>query len=261
MESVPGECLLEFHLRLAGTLEISLPKGAAPITVTGPKLLVLYQPPGSDVIERVAPKFRDTCVSLYCRPEQLARLARRNGVARLAPLDEIAHLAPGCVWYSQSALSPALTYLGKSLLENRHCDGLRLLHAEAKALELICEMLALAPENHWAPSENESRQLDLARQMLATNLGGTPLRMAQIARAIGMSESKLKRTFKARFGTTVFDYGLECRMRHALELLRGKRMTVGQVAFVVGYRHQTSFAAAFQDYFGFLPSQARTGMQ
>jgi transcriptional regulator GlxA family with amidase domain len=75
-----------------------------------------------------------------------------------------------------------------------------------------------------------------------------------------MSESKLKRAFKARFGVTVFDYGLECRMRYALELLRCKRMSVGQVAYAAGYRHQTSFASAFHDYFGFLPSKARTEM-
>jgi AraC-like DNA-binding protein len=75
-----------------------------------------------------------------------------------------------------------------------------------------------------------------------------------------MSESKLKRTFKARFGATVFDYGLECRMRHALELLRCRRMSVGQVAYAVGYRHQTSFTSAFFQFFGFLPSKARTDM-
>jgi len=38
-----------------------------------------------------------------------------------------------------------------------------------------------------------------------------------------MSESKLKRTFKSRFGATVFDYGLGCRMHHALQLLRRRR--------------------------------------
>ena len=86
------------------------------------------------------------------------------------------------------------------------------------------------------------------------------MRTCDVARSIGMSESKLKRSFKARYGTTVFDYGLECRMRHALELLRCKRMSVGQVAYAVGYRHQTSFASAFQEHFGFQPSKARTQM-
>lgn len=112
----------------------------------------------------------------------------------------------------------------------------------------MCEVLALAlaqeeESAHAVVSESETRQLDVARRMLAENLRA-PLRICDIARAIGMSESKLKRTFKARFGATVFDYGLECRMRHALELLRCKRMAVGQVTYLVGYRHQTSFASA-----------------
>ena len=78
-----------------------------------------------------------------------------------------------------------------------------------------------------------------------------------LARRVGMSESKLKRAFKERFGTTVFEYGLECRMRHALELLRADSVSICQVAESVGYQHQTSFTAAFRDHFGFLPSEAR----
>jgi AraC-like DNA-binding protein len=76
-----------------------------------------------------------------------------------------------------------------------------------------------------------------------------------------MSASKLKRTFKARFGVTVFDYGLDCRMREALELLRCNHLSVGQVAHRVGYSHQTSFTAAFRHHFGFLPKDARHALR
>lgn len=59
---------------------------------------------------------------------------------------------------------------------------------------------------------------------------------------------------------TIFEYALERRMKHALELLRCKHEPVGQVAYAVGYRHQTSFASAFHEYFGFLPVGPRTDM-
>jgi AraC-like DNA-binding protein len=262
-ETVPGEGLVEFHLRLAGVLEMTMPGYPQPVAITGPRLLLMYQPPGVEVSEHVTPKIRDTGVSLFCRPQFLAELAHRNGIARWPLLEEIDGHPPTSVWHRQFALSPTLLHVGKSLLESPYRRGIRLLHAEAKALELLCEVLAVAQDSdgssHAVTSESESRQLDVARRMLATQLS-SPLRISDIARAIGMSESKLKRTFKARFGVTVFDYGLECRMRHALELLRCKRMSVGQVAYAAGYRHQTSFAAAFHDYFGFLPSKARTEM-
>jgi AraC-like DNA-binding protein len=262
IETVPGEGLVEFHLRMTGVLEMTIPGCSAPVTVSGPRLLMMYQPPGISLVERVVPGLRDAGVSLYCRPEFLADLARRNGVARWPLLEEIEQHGSASVWHRQETLSPALLYIGKSLLESSYRRGIRLLHAEAKALELLCEMLAGAgdtDESRRVSSESEARQLDDARRLLATNLS-EPMKLGEIARAIGMSESKLKRAFRTRFGVTVFAYGLECRMRNALELLRCRHMSVCQVAYAVGYRHQTSFAAAFHDFFGFLPSKARSGM-
>jgi AraC-like DNA-binding protein len=259
-QAVPGEGLVEFHLRLTGTLELKLPNCPSPVTITAPRLLVLYQPSGIAVTQRILPQVRDSCVSLYCSPQFLTKLARRNGIDHWPVLEEIADLESGAVWHRQIDLSPTLLYIGRSLIDSPYRRAIRLLHAEAKALELLCEVLAIAQEQSIAlcvASDSDNRQLDAARRILATHLS-TPLRIGEIARNIGMSESKLKRTFKARFGVTVFDYGLNCRMRHALELLRCKHMPVGQVAHVVGYRHQTSFASAFHEFYGFLPSKART---
>lgn len=264
LEIVPGEGLVEFHLRLAGTLEMTLPGTDVPLTVAGPRLLMMHQPPGIDVSERVMPRMRDSGVSLYCRRQLLAELAHRNGVERWDVLEEIEQLSADSVWHRQVALSPTLLYIGKSLLDSPYRNGIRLLHAEAKALELLCEVLGQAQkqreEAQQAICEAEVRQLEVARRMLATNLS-EPLRNRDIARKVAMSESKLNRLFKLRFGVTVFDYGLECRMQTALELLRCRHMSVNQVAFAVGYRHQTSFTSAFFDYFGFLPSKARTQMR
>ena len=263
IEIVPGEGFVEFHLRLAGVLEMNLPGAAGTVRVEGPRLLTMYQPPGVDASERLLPGRRDTGVSLYCRPRFLAQLASATGVASWSLLAEIERHPSTSVCYRLSELSPTLAYVGKSLLDSPYRDGVRLLHAEAKALELLCEVLTAAKEAALDPpaliSESEGRQIELARRKLATELSA-PVRVADIARTIGMSESKLTRVFKQCFGITVFDYRLECRMRHALELLRCKRMPVTQVAYAVGYRHPTSFAAAFQEFFGFTPSKARTGL-
>jgi len=194
----------------------------------------------------------------------LAQLARRNGIERWQLLQEIESAGPQRVWHRQIDLSPTLLYLGTSLLDCPYGRSIRLLYAEAKALELLCEVLTLTEQPGGAieprvRSNSEARQLEDARRMLVSNLR-EPIRICDIARAIGMSKSKLKRAFKARYGVTIFEYGMERRMQHALELLRCKGMPVGQVAHCVGYRHQTSFAAAFQSFFGFLPSKARSGI-
>lgn len=262
-EVLPGEGLLEFQLRVSGSLVLSLAKSAQSVVVKAPCMLMMYQPPGVDVPQHVLPGSRDTGVTLYCNPQFLAELTKRNGIAPWPQLDEIAQCGPQTVWYRQEELSPTLLNVAHSLLRNPYEGGVRLLRAEAIALELLCEILSCSVAStinaDKALSEQEARQLDSARRMLASQASGSP-RTRDVARAVGMSESKLKRAFKARFGVTVFEFGLECRMRRAVELLRSKHMQVGQVARAVGYAHQTSFTAAFAQYFGFLPNQARKRM-
>ena len=146
LETVPGEGFVEFHLRLTGVLEMTLPGVADLLTVSGPRLLMLYQPPGIDVVERVVPERRDSGVSLYCRPRFLADLARANGLERWDLLEEIEQHPTTSVWHRQAELNPTLTYVGKSLLDSPYREGIRLLHAEAKALELLCEILAAAKQ-------------------------------------------------------------------------------------------------------------------
>lgn len=263
VELVPGEGLIEFHLRLGGVLELRLPGACTPLKVTGPSLLVLYQPPGVHLLERVLTERRDTCVSVYCSPQYLTALLTRNAIPPPQLVEAIQHHRGPAVWWCERDLAPAMHFIGRSLVRNRYRGGVRLLHAEAKVLELLCEILSAddaAAQCGPALSEVEARQLDEARLLLSRQFTPPP-RIGELASRIGMSASKLKRAFKARFGVTVFDYGLECRMRGALELLRCNHLSVGQVAHRVGYSHQTSFTAAFRDHFGFLPKDARNALR
>jgi AraC-like DNA-binding protein len=257
-EIVPGEGLLELHLCLRGRLTMNLPKCSQPIVAQGPCLLLLYQPVGADVSERLEAGMRYTGLSLYCRPSFLSELLHRNGISESALLDSIEANDGSRVWHETRPLSAGLHYVATSLLQSPYQQGFRILHSEAKALELLCQVLAPngIDGDRSAVTTTVVRQIDAVRRILGTQYAPIP-HTCELARRVGMSESKLKRAFKERFGTTVFEYGLECRMRHALELLRADSVSICQVAESVGYRHQTSFTAAFRDHFGFLPSEAR----
>jgi AraC-like DNA-binding protein len=253
---VSGDELIEFHLRLGGRLELESDDGA--VVIVPPSSLLLWrQPPGTTFRERIDAGQRDTCVSLYVRPRALERRARQNGfelpgwIRSASCADRLA--------YSIHPLPPGLVYLAKSLLRAPYQNGLRLLHAEAKSLELICEIicyLQCSDPTHITSGRDDGR-LDRARRILTTQFNPVP-RVAQVAHAVGMSESKLKRAFKERFGTTLLGMSIDCRMRHALELLRCAELSVSQVAYAVGYGHHTTFTAAFRERFGFLPSTVPT---
>lgn len=260
-EIVPGEGLLEIHIRLSGVLEMTLSDSDDPLVLTGPQLLIRYQPPGVDIVERVRPNLREACVTLYCSPRFLRTLGGSDALASWSVLEEIHSARSAAVFHRQTQISTTLLYIARSILENPYSSSLRLLYVEAKASELLCHLISesqLGSFSHGYSSESDSR-LHIARQMLASKLRDPP-RIVEVARAVGMSGSTFKRAFKARFGMTVFDYRLECRMRHALGLLRAKRVSVGEAAYEVGYRHQTSFSAAFRQFFGFVPRDARNKM-
>jgi AraC-like DNA-binding protein len=260
-EIVPGEALLEVHVCLRGRLTLQVPHRRQPVVAQGPCLLLLYQPSGADVSERLEAGMRYTGLSLYCRPAFLARLLHRNGIAGCSLLQTIDCVDQRTVWHETRPLSAALHYVAAALLQSPYQQGFRLLHSEAKALEILCQVLSPAPgelASEPAPSGSTlARQIDAVRRILSHQYAPIP-HICELARRVGVSESKLKRAFKGRFGVTVAEYGLECRMRRALELLRADTMSICQVAERVGYQHQTSFTAAFREHFGFLPSEART---
>ena len=230
-EVVPGEALLEVHICLRGRLTIQVPAQHR-LVAQGPCLLLLYQPAGADVTERLEAGMRYTGLSLYCRPSFLARLLHRNGIADCSLLRTIELHDGHTVWHETRPLSAALHYVAAGLLQSPYRQGFRLLHSEAKALEILCQVLspgARTSSSSSAASPELVRQIDAVRRILGTQYAPIP-HICELARRVGMSESKLKRAFKEHFGMTVFEYGLECRMRHALELLRANTMSICQVA-------------------------------
>lgn len=259
VERVPGEDWVEFHLRLNGKMRVHDPAYGNSLVVEPNSLLVWRQLTEVEIHDHAEAGKRDTFVSLFYRPERLAALARKHGIVLAESLRFTTGVRAASTRYLVRPIDPSLTLVAHSLLHSPLAGGLRLLHAEMKATELLCEVLHHAARSSTGPrpvSEEDLRRLDKARQIVVTQYSPPPL-ISEIARRIGMSETKLKRAFKDRFGTTIFDMSLDARMRHALELLRCKHMPVSYVALSVGYSHQTSFAAAFKKHYGLLPSAAR----
>jgi AraC family transcriptional regulator of adaptative response / methylphosphotriester-DNA alkyltransferase methyltransferase len=87
------------------------------------------------------------------------------------------------------------------------------------------------------------------------------LRLEDVAHRIATSRRQLQRAFLESGGTTFREHLCAIRMEAAAPLLRGTRLTVGQIAHTVGYRQQAQFAKAFRRHLGVAPGEfRRTGM-
>jgi len=76
----------------------------------------------------------------------------------------------------------------------------------------------------------------------------------ELASFAGVSESALLRAFRREVGLTPAAYWRRRKLDGALDLLRGGRHTVAEIATLVGYDNPTAFADAFRRRFGQPPS-------
>ena len=76
-----------------------------------------------------------------------------------------------------------------------------------------------------------------------------------LARDAGVSVTTLKTKFNAAFGQSVVAFLRDVRLERAREGIVGEGWTVSQAAYLVGYKHQSSFSTAFHRKFGIWPSE------
>jgi AraC-like DNA-binding protein len=84
-----------------------------------------------------------------------------------------------------------------------------------------------------------------------------PLRIPEIARAVGMSESAFHQRFKAMCGTTPLQFQKRLRLIEARRLMISERVSVSEAAAAVGYESPTQFSREFTRMFGSSPREYR----
>ena len=80
--------------------------------------------------------------------------------------------------------------------------------------------------------------------------------LSQFARKYNMSESTLKRSFKASFKKPLHKMVTAICMERALWLLKDSVLSVEEMAAVLGYQEKSGFIRAFKRYYGKTPKQS-----
>lgn len=139
----------------------------------------------------------------------------------------------------------------------------RQIYLEGKALELIALQLELTTNQLKSRvavklCRDDVDRIHYAKDILARSLDNPPS-ILELARQVGMSESKLHRGFRYVLGTTPFGYLRNYRLEQGRTLLEVGEMTVQEVAHAVGYASQSRFCDAFKQKFGTTPMSCRRG--
>ena len=100
------------------------------------------------------------------------------------------------------------------------------------------------------PSENFSRILNGAFANGAHHVN-------RLTDALNISERTLQRRMRDHFGITASEWLHHKQMQHALYLLQNGGKSIGETAYLCGYRHVSSFTQAFRQYFGSTPAETK----
>ncbi len=129
---------------------------------------------------------------------------------------------------------------------------------EAKTLELITfamsQLVHKKRETYRASGlhPTDVKRAQDIKEILLHNLEKPPS-LLELARQCGTNKNKLNSDFRQVFGTNVFEFLRNSRLKYAKDLLECGDMSVSEVAFEVGYEHARNFARAFKNHFGTNP--------
>ncbi|MDQ1489323.1 MAG: hypothetical protein QOJ23_1837 [Actinomycetota bacterium] len=134
-------------------------------------------------------------------------------------------------------------------LENRLLFDLRRRELLYRLLLPLFES-ALAPPP--AKSLRHATDLQAAIDLLSTDLA-SPLRVADLARAVNMSPSRFAHVFKEATGVSPHRFRKQLRLERAKYLLDESNWSVTSVAAEVGYSNVSHFISEFKRIFGHTP--------
>lgn len=131
-------------------------------------------------------------------------------------------------------------------------DKLRLEQSVIESLLLSMEQLPQASVPDESNTKSIANTLSLKDKVETAVLQN--LSLPDIARSMGMSVRTLQRKFKTAYQCTVSDHIKSFRLNEGKKMLVLKNLSIGEAAYIAGYKHSTNFISAFKKEFGITPA-------
>jgi AraC-like DNA-binding protein len=145
------------------------------------------------------------------------------------------------------------------LVQQNNADLLDKLQGEHQAVELLSLCLSELSAHIDSPIKGEAALTPNITQYELKEKIDQCLQSCEslqaIASALSMSVSTLQRKFKSAFGITVIDYVRQRHLEIARSAMLHKGLSVGEAAYLAGYKYPSNFVTAFKKHFSLTPSE------
>lgn len=146
----------------------------------------------------------------------------------------------------------------RNITEVNQQDSLSHFYTQIKVQELLYLLFRKLVQRESAPHQPlnsaDAERLLLVRNQLLDDLGTPPV-LRELALQAAMSETKLKQLFKQTFGTSVYTYYQQARMKEAAFLLKQGQHSVAEVGYELGFSNLSHFSRLFEKHYGLHPKR------
>ncbi|MDD7888133.1 AraC family transcriptional regulator [Flavivirga sp. 57AJ16] len=152
-------------------------------------------------------------------------------------------------------ITPKIQLLINEMLNSKRKGFFRKIHINAVVLELLLLQLdQFNKSKQKGPLVYEEEKIIEVKNYIGKNFT-QPMTLQFLSKKFGTNEFALKKGFKTLYSITVFGYIAHLKMNKARDLLIEKRLPVGEVSEIVGYKNPQHFSTAFKKKFGMTPSK------
>lgn len=251
--------VLKFQFRLQGSGLVHL-SGHDDIRMHEFSGGVLLQPENIEKIESFKAGEHERAVTLLVSPEYMRNQIGLQTSELPSPLTFYLDSAVDDVFFSRLPMTPEIVAAAQALYQPSVKPNFATLYRQSRAQELLIYCLELLSQSQRDPELNlKSRDIENiseARRILESDIEKPPS-IRDLARLVGVNESKLMFGFKQLYNQTIHEFIQTLRMTRAKELLTTTDLSITQIAFEVGYEFSSNFTTAFKRHFGVTPSNAR----
>lgn len=139
-----------------------------------------------------------------------------------------------------------------------HPDSLEICYHLSRLLHSMVDAPVL-PDHQWniSPANDGKESLLEKVNLYVRSKLPEALTTAELAEALGFSESHLRAVFRARFGISLGRYLRESRLSHAAALIQTTEMSLSEVAQQSGFESLFVFSRAFKKAYEMAPQAYR----
>ncbi|WP_132054304.1 helix-turn-helix transcriptional regulator [Pseudocnuella soli] len=191
---------------------------------------------------------------VYLTPDWLRKYLRAPEKDDM--LEQYIKLKAGGIW--QKTIDVESKGLTSELLADQEQPLLYYQNKMFRLVEVFFDWLYNEMQQHPALKLLSRSDIMAARRietLLTKDVTVLPPTIREMSRQFAMSESKLKKVFKAVFGLPPYEYFQKYRMQKARQLLLTGNHSIKDVGYTLGYSNLSNFTLAFKKEFGRLPSE------